>query len=116
MDHIIDELATIGDKFSDCTILLSGEESFRTHRLVLHLHSPVLAGLLDLESPIGESGSVTLDLKHEDSTALHAMLHFFYHGAYDAPDQASALEFHVAVHQIAEVSSQNNILTVTDPT
>lgn len=107
MDHFIGQLATIGDRFSDYTITLSGGETFNTHRIVLYLHSPVFAAFLDKKSKDKEEDEISINyLEDEDPDAFRAMLHFFYHNSYDAPDSASALVLHVAVHHIAEVGLQ----------
>lgn len=98
-------LSSIEDTYSDCTIQIDEEETFSAHRIVLHLHSPLLRTILNQKAQDGKEGeATTIDLRDNDPAALRAMLHFFYHGSYDIPGQLSPLMFHVAVFQIADVS------------
>lgn len=106
MDNFSHGLATFEDKYTDCTIRFPNGATIRAHKIILHLRSPIFKAALDKRD---EGEKSILDLKDEDTEALYAMLHFFYHDTYAVPESCSALVLHVRVHQVAYVSRKKHL-------
>ena len=92
---LLENLPTIGDKYSDYTLVCDGQE-FKVHRVVLGgkriFAQPRHAHTLNLPYVITDI----------DPDVVQAMRDHFYKFAYDVPEGHSALLFHVKVFAMAD--------------
>ncbi|KAF2164116.1 hypothetical protein M409DRAFT_56828 [Zasmidium cellare ATCC 36951] len=76
--------------------------SLAVHRVLLSLHSSVLAKACD--GDFRETPQASIDLVHEPAACVKAMVHYMYHFDYDLPEdeEVNASVFHVGMALIGD--------------
>ncbi|KAK4624554.1 hypothetical protein CLAFUW4_05482 [Fulvia fulva] len=103
-------LSRIGETHWDCTVVCR-EATFKLHKPVLHLHSPVFAKKFSeqWENVSATPGVANLD-DDEDIDVLRAMFDFFYKFEYDVPTSVTSKQaFHVKVFRTADKYGVNSL-------
>lgn len=88
-------------EFSDFTVKTTAG-SISVHRLILSLHSSVLAKACKGE--FRETSQACIDLQHEPAACVEAMIYYMYHFDYNLPDTEAynPSAFHVNMAVIAD--------------